>query len=126
MKIAVASDDQKSVCGHVGRCQGFLVYVVKDKTIERKEYRVNDFTNHAKGEDHDHHAAAGISHPWLQQALKDCQAIISLGMGRRLWDDMAALKMEPIITDVEDADKAVALYLEGNLPKYDSSKACVH
>ena len=126
MKIAVASDDQKSICGHVGRCQGFLVYEIKDKAVVRREYRENDFTNHAKGEEHDHHTGAGISHPWLQQSLNDCQAIISMGMGRRLWDDMATLKMEPVITDVEDADKAVALYLEGNLPKYDSSKACVH
>lgn len=128
MKIAIASDDQKMVCGHVGRCQGFLIYEVEGKKITGRLYRPNDFTNHAKqdGRQHDHHSSAGTGHPWIKDALSGCTALISLGMGKRLWDDLAALNVTPLITDVEDADQAVQLYLEDNLPTRDSGAACRH
>jgi len=130
MKIAVASDDKKMVCGHVGRCQGFIIYEAEGNKVMGREYKPNDFTEHAKhgGHDHEHHDhhVAGIGHPWIKEALDGCAALISLGMGKRLWDDLAALKVTPIITDVEDADQAVQLYLEGKLPTFDSGAACRH
>ena len=128
MKIAIASDDQKSVCGHVGRCQGFLVYTADGKEITVREYRPNNFTGHATGqENHRHHGeGGGMGHPWIQTALEGCTVLISQGMGKRLWNDLAALNVTPLITDVEDADLAVQLHLDGNLPTYDSSAACRH
>lgn len=128
MKIAIASDDQKLVCGHVGRCQGFLVYTADGKKITVREYRPNTFTGHATGkEQHHHHGeVGGMGHPWIQTALEGCSVLISQGMGKRLWDDLAALNIKPIITDVENADVAAQNYLEGTLPTFDSGKACRH
>lgn len=37
MKIAVATDDFKTVTGHVGRCNGFLVYEILDGKIVNQE-----------------------------------------------------------------------------------------
>ena len=55
MKIAVATNNEKTVAGHVGRCKGFLVYEIEEQKINRIELRENTFTNHAQGEHHHGH-----------------------------------------------------------------------
>ena len=37
MKIAVSSQNQKNVTGHLGHCQKFWIYDVNDKTIQNKQ-----------------------------------------------------------------------------------------
>ncbi len=47
-KIAIATDDQKRVTGHIGRCKGFVVYEINDGKILNKEVRENHFTKHRR------------------------------------------------------------------------------
>ena len=127
MRIAIASDDKVSICGHFGRTLGFLIFEIEDNKIIKKEYIQNDFTGHAQGHHHDHkhdHSQAH-SHGGILTALKDCQVVISRGMGRRLYDDFQKVNKEVFISNESDATKAVELYLQGNLIDH-PEKGCQH
>jgi len=48
MKIAVATNDNYTVAGHVGRCRAFLIYQTDGSNIQSKEVRENLFTHHGR------------------------------------------------------------------------------
>ncbi|MDI6733764.1 MAG: NifB/NifX family molybdenum-iron cluster-binding protein [Planctomycetota bacterium] len=58
-------------------------------------------------------------------ALKDCNVIISGGMGWRFAEDLKARNIHPIITTEELADKAVEFYIKGEL-KTEKGQFCQH
>jgi predicted Fe-Mo cluster-binding NifX family protein len=125
MKIAVASDDKVSICAHFGRTLGFLKFNTEGDKIIHKEYIRNDFTGHAQGHHHahDHDHNQPHSHGGILTALKDCQVVISRGMGRRLYIDFQQANKEVFISNESDAQKAVELYLQGNLTDH-PEKGC--
>lgn len=127
MKIAIASDDKVTICAHFGRTLGFLIFEIDDGKIINKEYILNDFTGHAQGHhhEHDHDHNQPHSHGGILGALNDCQVVISKGMGRRLYVDFQQAKKEVFISHESDAEKAVELYLQGNLTDH-PEKSCQH
>jgi len=38
MKIAIASDDGKTISSHFGRTRGFVIFEIEGKEIKKKEY----------------------------------------------------------------------------------------
>lgn len=114
MKIAVASDDGKVIASHFGRTRGFVVFEVDGKEIKSREYLPNTFTGHARGchEEGSHHYS---SHSAIIEALKDVKAVISHGMGRRIYNDLKASGIEVYVTEETDVDKALKLFLDGKL-----------
>ena len=38
-KLAIATDDQKRVTGHIGRCRGFMIYEIDGEKVINKELR---------------------------------------------------------------------------------------
>jgi len=127
MKIAIASDDQVQIAGHFGRTKGFLIFSIEDKKISQKEYVLNNFTGHADGHHHhgEHNQSHSHSHGGILEALKDCEVVISRGMGRRLLIDFESVSKEVFVTNVINADEAVENYLKGNL-HHDPEKSCQH
>jgi predicted Fe-Mo cluster-binding NifX family protein len=113
MKIAIVSDDEKTIASHFGRTRGFIIFDVEDKEIKGKEYRLNTFTGHARGLEGAEHSLN--RHGPILNALKDCKTVISHGMGRRIYDDLKNIGIEVYITDETDVQKALALYLSGVL-----------
>lgn len=122
MKIAVASDDQKTVASHLGRTKGFLIVEYDGRQIGNVEYRMNTFTGHARGLEGADHSAD--RHGPILAALSDCQVVISHGMGRRIYEDLKQAGLEVYATDETDAQKAVELYLQGKL--VDRPDLCCH
>lgn len=113
MKVAVASDDGKTIASHLGRTRGFLVYDVDGTRVIGRTYLENDFTGHARGlsgagHDVDRHAP-------ILKALAGCRVVISNGMGRRILDDLEAAGLEAFIVVETDPEEAVRLYLSGTL-----------
>lgn len=89
MRIAIASDDGKHIASYLGRAAAFVIVDIEEKAVTTLAYRPNTFTGHTTGEGqapHEHHG-----HGSLLSALKDCQVIISHGMGRRLYEDLCRL-----------------------------------
>jgi predicted Fe-Mo cluster-binding NifX family protein len=119
MKIAVATNDNQTVAGHVGRCKAFLVFETDDSKITDTVVRINSFTNHGHNdhENHEHGEGAGNQHNHhnLIDGLNDCEALIFNHGGWRLIEDLKAHNIKPILTNEKIAEDAVLKYLSGNL-----------
>lgn len=122
MKIAVATEDGKSIFPHFGRSPYFIIFEVEQGRIITEAMRQNTFTGHFRGK-HEHHQHGEHNHgagdPHLHQSvaegLKDCQVVISQGMGRKAWMDLRARGIEMIVTNEVEVKKAVRMYLAGEL-----------
>ena len=134
-KIAIATDDQKRVTGHIGRCRGFMIYEIDGGKIINKETRENQFTNHRMGGAHHHHHGEGEghggqgqgrhSHEHLINGLKDCSYLISSGGGWRVVEDLKQHNITTLFTNVESIDDAVNKFINGEL-KNETDLACNH
>lgn len=124
MKVAVSTDDGKTICGHLGRCASFVVFEIGEGKIT-SEVRSNSFTHHATGDCAGHHEPGhgNHSHSSVIEALRDCQVVISRGMGWRIMKELENAEIKPIITSETDAERAVQDYLDGKL-EHSPENAC--
>lgn len=104
MKIAVSSQNQTQVTGHLGRCQKFWIYEVEGTTIQDKQ--LLQITK----EQSFHESSPKDPHP-----LDTVQVLISGGMGRGLARRLESKNIQPLITAETDLDAAVMAYLSGTL-----------
>ncbi len=126
MKIAIPSNDRKTILGHFGRTKGFMIYDIEGDKIISKEYRSNNFTGHAKGHhehSNEHHHAH--SHAGIFKALYDCKTVIAGGMGRRLYNDFETQNIKIFVTKEKDINTAVGLFINDVLDN-SSDKCCSH
>jgi predicted Fe-Mo cluster-binding NifX family protein len=126
-KIAVATNDQKRVTGHIGRCRTFKVFEIDKNKIVNTETRANQFTNHQRGGEHHHHGEGhgNHSHTHLIEGLKDCSYLISSGGGWRVVEDLKQNDIITLFTDVDLIDDAVYMFLNGEL-KHEVDLECRH
>ena len=117
MKIAVATNDNVKVAGHVGRCKAFIVFDIEEKKIKDKIVRINSFTNHGNHvqHNHEHHHGEGHGHQRIIEGLGDCDVLIFNHGGWRLIEDLKANNITPILTDEIFAESAVQKYIDGTL-----------
>ncbi|MCF8259998.1 MAG: hypothetical protein K9J12_04435 [Melioribacteraceae bacterium] len=127
MKIAVSTDDFKNVTGHVGRCEGFLIFEIENGEINGIEKLGNIFTNHRKGNHHENHSHGngGHTHSELAEALSGCEVLITHGAGPRLVDDLTQNGTHVVFTDELVAVKAAISYQNGTLNIIEKS-VCKH
>jgi predicted DNA-binding protein (UPF0251 family)/predicted Fe-Mo cluster-binding NifX family protein len=124
MKIAVVTDDGITVSQHFGRAQYYTVVTVDNGEVVSKEQR-NKAGHHvagaehasqaSQGEKHGYDANAQASHAGMMANITDCQLLIAGGMG---WGAQESLKQAGIavhMTDMENIEEAVKLYLQGKL-----------
>lgn len=106
MKIAVASQNRKTVTAHAGRCRRFWVYEVAGGEVRSKSLLElpADQTFHA------HHGNA--PHP-----LDDISALICGGMGTGLRKRLGQKSILALATAETDPDRAVSAWLNGSLPE---------
>jgi predicted DNA-binding protein (UPF0251 family)/predicted Fe-Mo cluster-binding NifX family protein len=125
MKIAVVTDDGKTICQHFGRALYYTVVTVENGKVVGKEQR-NKAGHHMPGAEHASQATHGekhgfdanaqTSHAGMMANIMDCQLLIAGGMG---WGAQVSLKqngIESLITDVNNIDEAIQLYIQGKLP----------
>lgn len=129
MLIAVATDDYVTITGHVGRCNGFLVYEVNNNEITGITERENRFTHHKlNGPDEHSHGAGehhGHSHMGLVDGLKDCKCLIANAAGHPLVMELERNGIEVVLTLQKDPQIAALAYASGNL-KSDPNAVCRH
>ncbi|MFA5078264.1 MAG: NifB/NifX family molybdenum-iron cluster-binding protein [Dehalococcoidia bacterium] len=125
MKIAVVTDDEKTVCQHFGRAQYYMVFDVDNGKITGRERRDKMGHRHFASQEGEHGSATGRhgydadsqrKHASMAEAIKDCQVLIAGGMGMGAYDSMKSYNIEPIVTDVTDIVAAIKLFIEGSLP----------
>mgnify|MGYP001627642209 FL=1 len=103
MKIAVTSQNRKTVTGHAGKCRQFWVYdtagaEILDKTLLELPLEQS------------FHASHGVSHP-----LDHVNVLISGGMGMGLQQRLKHKGILAVVTTETDPDQAVKAWLNGTL-----------
>lgn len=129
MKVAVITDDGKTISQHFGRAAHYLVFTVEEGAITEKELRDKlghrQFVNepHEHDHDHDHNDPRGhgfgahseSKHARMIEAIQDCEAIIVRGMGRGAYMAMEQANIRPFVTEIEEAEAAVQAYIDETL-----------
>jgi predicted Fe-Mo cluster-binding NifX family protein len=125
MKIAVVTDDERTISQHFGRAPYYLVVSIEDGKVVGRERR--DKANHGQfvhgAHDHDHDSHEGHGHDPAAQGrhaqmaatIGDCQTVICGGIGNGAYLSLQARGLQPIVTDVTSIDEAIAIYLKGGL-----------
>lgn len=124
MRVAIPSDDQRLVSGHVGRCAGFIVAEVVDGAEVGRNWRRNTFTGHARGETHGPRDGTG-RHAGVLAALADCGSVVSRGMGRALHEELVAAGIEAVTTDLVTVDDVIQAVARGELVDH-PDRRCDH
>lgn len=123
MKIAVVTEDERTISQHFGRAPYYLVLTVEDGKVTGKETREkaghHTFAAHhteaAPGEMHGYGAGAQTRHAAMAETIADCQVLIAGGMGMGAYESMRSRGIDVIVTDEENIDESVSRYIEGNL-----------
>ncbi|MFH1398689.1 MAG: NifB/NifX family molybdenum-iron cluster-binding protein, partial [Candidatus Woesearchaeota archaeon] len=98
MKIAIASDDRKTISHHFGRARGFEVIDIENGMAVNRDYREN--IGKSSGE------CGSCDHSAMIENVKDCAFVISYGMGQRIYADLVNSNITPIVTEEETVDEA--------------------
>jgi predicted Fe-Mo cluster-binding NifX family protein len=114
VKIAIATDDGRTVRGHFGRAGYYAVLTVEDGAVVAREMRPkfsphgSGIAAHAEREAGPHGVgpAPDARHDQMAAAIADCSAVICGGMGQGAYDRMTANGIKPILTDLRDVDEA--------------------
>jgi predicted Fe-Mo cluster-binding NifX family protein len=119
MRFAIATDNESEIAAYTGKCRGFVIYDANDGTASRVGFRQNDYTRHVLGESsdasgHDEHEGDD-SHGALLDALSDCQAIVTRGMGFRFVADLRNRGITPFVCSAQTVDEAAGLLARGRL-----------
>ena len=124
MKIAAISDDGVTISQHFGRAPLYIVLTVENGKIVNREQRPKSghqnfaATEHqtAPGERHSYDAASQAKHRSMADTIADCQVLLAGGMGWGGYESLKSYNIEPIVTDVDNIDRAAQLYVAGKLP----------
>ncbi len=111
MKIAVTSQNKRTVSGHAGKTTRFEVFTIKDKKVLHKEHLELEVSNVLHEYFHGN-PAPGYVHPVLEMDV-----IITGSMGPGFPVKMQMHGIEAIMTDEKEVDTAVAKYLDGTLTR---------
>ena len=104
MKIAVTSQNRRTVTEHAGKCRKFWVYEIEEGQV------VNKTLLELPIEQSLHQSSLQEPHP-----LDTVQVLITAGMGPGLQRRLAAKGITALMTAETDPDQAVAAYLQGTL-----------
>ena len=125
MKIALITDDGKSISKHFGRALYYLVVTIEDGQEISRERRDKlshtHFSNelHEKGDGKDTpHGFSPLEqnrHFQMAIAISDCVVLICGGMGSGAYKNLSEGGIKPILTSINTIDEALQSYVEGQL-----------
>ena len=104
MKIAVTSQNRRTITEHAGKCRKFWVYDIEERQVTGKTLLELPI------EQSFHESSPHEPHP-----LDVVQVLITGGMGPGLQHRLAAKGVTALMTAETDPDQAVAAYLQGTL-----------
>lgn len=117
-KVAIATDDKKTVSPHFGGALYYLVYDIQGAVIKKREVRKKASHDAGMMGHHDsHHAAPGMAsmHESMLSNVRDCEALVAGGMGRPMYEAIERAGIRPFITQKQRADEAVQSFIDGTL-----------
>jgi len=124
-KIAIATENGKTVSQHFGKAPQYLVAMIEGETITSTELRdkVSHQHSHGHGQplEHDHSKilesgnTAKDIHLSMSDAIKDCEVVVAGGMGWGARNHMQNQGIQVIMTDIKDIDMVIKNWIKGIL-----------
>lgn len=123
MKLAIITDDGKTISQHFGRATHYMVVTIENGKITNREMKEKLGHNQFSGEAHEaHHGEAhGMDeahhekHAQMAGAISDCEVLLCGGMGMGAYESMRKLNIKPVVTDIVDIEKAAQAFIDGKL-----------
>jgi predicted Fe-Mo cluster-binding NifX family protein len=123
MKIAIITDDGKTISRHFGRATHYLVVTIDEGMETNREMREKlghgQFSAAGPEEHHGEHHGFDVSsygkHTQMAGAISDCQVVICGGMGTGAYESMRRLNIQPVVTDLTDIGQVIQAYIDGKL-----------
>lgn len=124
MKIAVITDDGKTISQHFGRAPFYMVLTIEEGKIVNREMRNklghNQFSAQPHAEEpheagHGMDSASHDKHASMAEAIADCKVLLCGGMGMGAYDSMRRLNIQPVVTELHDIDAAAQAFIDGKL-----------
>ena len=122
MKIAVVTDDHQTISAHFGRAIYYEVFTITDGKITQREALLKPAHDQFANEPHDepgythgHGPAAEGRHARMLEPIRDCQVVLTRGMGQGAFDNLKQTGIQPILTDIQEIEPAVKAYVDGQL-----------
>ncbi len=128
MKIAIVTDDGKTISAHFGRASKYAIVTVEDGEIVNRE--LVDKVGHREfsaqkndGEHHHQHDERGRGfgthsaekHKRMFANILDCDFVLARGMGRGAYMGLEQSGLKPIITDFDDIETAVRAVMDDSI-----------
>lgn len=123
MKLAVITEDLKTISAHFWRAQHYLVFTVENGRIAGQEIRsmANDFRLLSQKPDLTPLGPNEMD-PKLEEkftsrmgTIIDCDVLLTRGMDRATYDGLRIRSIQPIITTIRDVGRAVEAYRTGRI-----------
>ena len=126
MKIAVVTNDGKTISQHFGRAPYYSIISVEnneEKSREIRQRQTGHFGPHHHHHEHHHENGGGHgygpdarkSHFAMAQEIDDFQVLIAGGMGRGAYENFKEAGLEVVMTDLKSIDEAVEAYVTGTI-----------
>jgi predicted Fe-Mo cluster-binding NifX family protein len=127
MKIAVISEDGRTISQHFGRAPYYIVFEISNGKILNREQRDKLGHAHFAGETHTDHGqhdhahphgfdpAAQSRHAQMANAIADCDTLLAGGMGNGAYESLKAAHIKPIITDIVNIKEAIQAFINGTI-----------
>ena len=127
MKIAIVSDDKQTISKHFGRAENYIVISFEQEKIIERKTLPKIATCHSASRHHGRHSHASDErgkgfgnqskgkHKDMFENIKDCDVVLSRGMGRGAYLDLQQLGIKPIVTDIPDIDSALKAVLDNTI-----------
>jgi transcriptional regulator with XRE-family HTH domain/predicted Fe-Mo cluster-binding NifX family protein len=124
MKVAVITDDGKTISQHFGRAPYYLVLTIEEGKVTGREMRDKmghtHFQTQAHAEEeaglgHGRDAQSHNKHVNMAEVIADCKALLCGGMGMGAYESMRRLEIQPVVTDLRDIEEAVQAFIDGKL-----------
>ena len=115
-KIAISSQNKKTVTGHAGRCRNFFIYSVDQEGKYEKE---------SVSFEKDNTLHEGI-HTTGKHPLFDMDIILTLELGQGAIKALESKGVRVYMIQEEDPDTAIKKLIEGTLKAYVAPEAHAH
>jgi predicted Fe-Mo cluster-binding NifX family protein len=117
VKIACVTDDGRTISAHFGRARQYAVLTIEAGRIVAQELRPKTAHEHgAPGEPAHTPGAAGQElHARMTEAIADCEAVLTRGMGFGARQALRRAGIVALITDETDIEAATLAYAAGTL-----------
>ncbi|MGD2027500.1 MAG: NifB/NifX family molybdenum-iron cluster-binding protein [Anaerolineales bacterium] len=136
MKIAVVTDDGTTISQHFGRATKYAVFDIREGEILTRELR--DKAGHhsfhhdhgAHEHDHDNKEGRGMGahsadkHNQMVAAIRDCEALLTRGMGRGAQMGMQQAGIQTLQVDFHAVEYAVQALINGEIDQHIYEQLC--